>query len=147
MFCNLYLNQKTGAILVPTKAKTEAGYWLDIEPVDRASVDDPASVLSALRKAAEQKDLIVPTPTRATFPKPVVLSYSTARSWSDFEKRHKQFSIARTPDGRYQIERYKRSPEGSGVVVDEAATRTLASGTSLEDIAAEVVLMMRSEVS
>jgi hypothetical protein len=147
MFCNLYLNQRTGAVLVPTRAKTEAGYWLDVEPVDRASVDNLTSIVRALRRAMEQKEVIIPTPTRSAFPKPVVLGYSKARSWADFEKRHTQFSIAQTTEGQYKIDLYKRVSEGTGgAVVDEARGRVLARRTPLEDIAAEVLSMMRSEL-
>lgn len=145
MLCHMYLDRRTGTVLVPRTAKTEAGYWLDVEPVKRASVDDPASISHVLREAIEHEELIVASPTRAMFPKPVVLAHSTARSWSDFEKRNVQFSLLRTPDGRFRIERYQKAPEGVGVIVDEAASKTFTQGASIDEVTAELLSMMRSK--
>ncbi len=145
MLCHVYFDRKTGTVLVPRAAKTEAGYWLDIEPVEQASFADPVSITNLVKRAMEQGEVVVPTPTRAMFPKPVVLAHSTARSWGDFEKRNSQFSILRTADGRLRIERYRKASEGVGVVVDESASRTFADGVQINEVATTLLSMMQSE--
>jgi hypothetical protein len=143
MFCHVYWNTKTGEVLVASVARTEAGYWLDIEPVERASADDPSSLLSALKKTVATKGGVIPTPTRSAFPKPVVLAYAKAKSWSDFERRYSQFSVAETPDRRYQIEGYRRASEGAGVEVDPEVSKVLVPEALLEDVVTELVSLMR----
>lgn len=145
MQCHIYLDRKTGKVLVPRTVETEAGYWLDVEPVEQASVDDPLAISAIVKKTMEYKHPVVPTPSRSTFPKPVVLAHSAARSWRDFERRNAQFTILRTAEGQFQIERYRKEQEGVGAVVDKAAGKSFAPKTRIDEVVRELLCMMRSE--
>ena len=64
---------RKGKVYVPRMARTEAGYYLNIEPVAVVDTDDFGGVVSAIQAAIERGNPAVPTPSRANFPKPVVL--------------------------------------------------------------------------
>ena len=134
MRVHVFWNKRTGNVIVPTLAKTEAGYWLDIEPVELGSWSNPESVAEAVEKALARSGQVVPTPTRQNFPKPVVLPYSKARSINDFEKKYDLASIARSQDGYHSIERYKEAPESTGRVVDSDASTTYPPEVSLNQL-------------
>jgi hypothetical protein len=136
MLINVYWNKKTGDLLIPSEAKTEAGFWLDIEPVEHASISDPSSVSKALSMVFAQSGNVVPTPPGNS--KPVVLSYSKAKSWSDFTRKYSQVSVIRSGDGTYTIERYKPATEGRGVVVDVDAREVFPPSSSIDDVVAEL---------
>ena len=118
MLINIYWNKRDGSVIVPTVAQTEAGYWLDIDPVELGSWSNPESVKAAVERAYERSGQVVPTPSRQNFPKPVVLSHSSAKTLGDFEKKYEMVSISRTQAGRLTLSRYKEAPEGRGRVVD-----------------------------
>src|SRR5665213_4041497 len=134
MLIQVFWNKKNGDVIIPTVARTEAGYWLGIEPVECASWNDLRSVIDAVNKAAARNGQVIPTPSRRNFPKDVVLSYASARNISDFERKYDHLSIFQSSDGRYSIERYRKAPEGSGGVVDSNSSTTYPSGTSLDEV-------------
>ena len=70
MYCSFYLRK--GMAFVPTQAKTEAGYWMGVEPVDVRKVESPEALQRLLLAAIKQGNPIVPTPTRENFPRPVM---------------------------------------------------------------------------
>jgi hypothetical protein len=76
-----------GRFLVPIVARTTAGYFLDIEPVAVAQRELPDDLVSALDSALRLGNPSVATPTRASFPEPVVLKPAEVKSWATFEKR------------------------------------------------------------
>jgi hypothetical protein len=61
---------RKGVAYIPTTARTEAGYWLAIEPVE----------------AIERGNPVVKTPTRQNFPPPVMQPYCGMKSFSEFER-------------------------------------------------------------
>lgn len=136
MLINIYWNKKTGDALIPSEAKTEAGFWLDIEPVERALISDPSSLSKALNAAFANSGRIVPTPFGNS--KPVVLSYCRAKSWSAFIRLHSQVSVIRSEEGIYTIQQYKPALEGPGLVVDIEARKVLPSRSSVDDVAVEL---------
>jgi hypothetical protein len=138
MLINIYWNRKTGEVIVPTVAQTEAGLWLDIEPVEIASWRDPASVTEAVRKSASRSGRMIPTPSRLNFPKPVVLVHSSAKNLNDFERKFDQISLVRSPDGSISIERYKKAPEGTGRVVDIARSTRHPPNVSIDQLVSEL---------
>ena len=62
MLINVYWNKATGDALIPSEAKTEAGFWLDIEPVERASIRDISSMRQALSLVLARSGKVFPTP-------------------------------------------------------------------------------------
>jgi hypothetical protein len=108
MLWNIYL--RNGVAYVPTVARTEAGYYLDIEPVAAVSATDSVALSDALKHVMAKGNPIVPTPTRAAFPKPVVLRHANVRSWADFERTASQWTISRKDDF-YTIKRGRKRPD------------------------------------
>ena len=66
MLWHVYLRK--GIVFVPTVARTQAGYYLDIEPVAAISATDAEAVRDVVKQAITRGNPLVPTPTRATFP-------------------------------------------------------------------------------
>jgi hypothetical protein len=67
-------------------AKTEAGYWLAVEPVDVEPVSDAIQLAKLLERAIRRGNPVVPTPTRADFPPDVMRKYCGLKSFSGFER-------------------------------------------------------------
>jgi hypothetical protein len=82
-------------VIIPTVSRTTAGYFLDTEPVSVSSLRTPDEFARALDVAIAAGNPSVPTPTRAAFPKPVVLPYARVRSWKALERAAKCFSVLR----------------------------------------------------
>ena len=83
MYCSFYLRK--GTAFVPTMAKTEAGYWMGIEPVDVRNVESPEALQSMLLAAINRGNPVVRTPTRDNFPRPIMERYCGLKSLSAFD--------------------------------------------------------------
>jgi hypothetical protein len=70
-------------VIIPTLATTKAGYYLETEPVARLDLADPG-LPAIVRKVLERGNPVVPTPSRARFPMPVVLKFVDVASWKEF---------------------------------------------------------------
>jgi hypothetical protein len=105
MLWNLYLSK--GIVFIPTVSKTVAGFYLETEPVEAVPAHDVARLELALKRTIEIGNPIVPTPTRAKFPEPVVLKYAKEKSLASFEKRASCFSLAKR-DSVYEIKCLRR---------------------------------------
>ena len=130
MLCHLYI--RNGTAYVPTAAKTQAGYYLDIDPVEVTSISDEEGFIRAIRRCIDRGHPIVPTPTRATgFPKPVILRYVKVRSLAAFEKDASYWQLHKEDD-LYRIEQWKNGAQG-GWLPDPARNETLPLGASVDD--------------
>jgi hypothetical protein len=145
MLIKVYWDKRSGQVLIPTVAKTEAGYWLNTEPVEHASLADQASVSKAIQNVVARGTKIVPTPSRQNFPKPVILAHSKTKSLSAFEKKYDQASIVYAPESTSSIDRYKRADEGPGWVVDSEQSIKFTPGISLEDMILRLSEIMQSD--
>jgi hypothetical protein len=132
---------KNGSAYIPTLARTEAGYYIGIEPVEVVPISDPNALASAIKKAVNRGNPVVPTPSRANFPKDVILKYAKVKSISAFEKGTSFWQI-REKDGIYETEKWKENPEG-GWVPDPKRKEVLAQGTSLDDAVRRLVVRIR----
>ena len=102
---------RNGIVYVPTVSKTEAGFYMDGEPVSVVAASDLDSLRRALRDAMERGNPIVSTPPRTAFPRPVLLKYSGVKSWSAFARGASQWSI-NAKGGKYQIVGYRTHRDG-----------------------------------
>jgi hypothetical protein len=80
----LYL--RSGKAYIPTVARTTDGFFLEIEPVAVVDPGDAAALERELKARLAQGTPTVPTPTRDSFPKPVVLAHAGVKSWATFQK-------------------------------------------------------------
>ncbi|HEX3799131.1 MAG TPA: hypothetical protein VH413_10560 [Verrucomicrobiae bacterium] len=100
MLLHLYLRNKI--VYLPTVAQTEAGFYIDIEPVKVVPAAESQALQNAILEIMAKGNPVVPTPTRAAFSKPVLLNYAKVKSWSAFEKNTSVWTIDKK-GGKYYI--------------------------------------------
>ncbi len=133
MYWSFYLRK--GVAYIPTTAKTEAGYWLAIEPVDVAPVRDADDLRQLLMKAIGRGNPIVKTPTRQSFPPPVMQRHCGMKSFSAFERTAALWAISVREDS-YAIYSWRRSDRYRGAWEEDHEQLTrLPLSTPLEDVA------------
>jgi hypothetical protein len=98
-------------VIVPTVSRTQAGYNLETEPVASLDLADPA-LPEVLQHVLERGNPIIPTPSRANFPKPVVLSYAGAKSWSEFTEIADRWELTEH-NGTYTLARGTRDSDAN----------------------------------
>lgn len=140
MLWQLYLRRNT--TYVPTVARTEAGYYIDIEPVRVVSAKDSNALQRAIEQAMTEGNPNIPAPTRAAFPKPVVLKYAKVKSWSAFEGDALYWQILET-DGTYQVKPGRRRPDG-GWLGDAQRAESFPPGTAPDEVARRVAALVSS---
>jgi hypothetical protein len=143
MLIQVYCNERTGAVLIPSAAKTEAGFWLSVEPVEVAHADDETSILSGVRKIAALGVRSVPTPARDAFPKPIMLKYAGSKTWSAFVKIHMRIDVEQNADGQFSVQPWRRG-ESRSYEPDLSAFRVLPIGATLGDAVFEVIQHIKS---
>ena len=141
MYCSFYLRK--GVAFVPTMARTEAGYWLGVEPVDVQAVKAVDELQKLLLTAVSRGNPRVKTPSRPDFPRPVMERYCGLKSLSAFERTAACWSISSEGD-EYRICEWVRSSRYRGAR-EEVRDREirLPSHVSLEEVvmrAAEVAM-------
>ena len=135
MHWGLFLRQ--GIAFIPTSAKTEAGFYLDIEPVEIAEIVDTLSFREALKSALLRGNPKVPTPRREDYGKPPIIKYAKVRSWAQMEKESSFWGI--TEDhGNYQFGVYKRRSD-RGWEEDPAQVVKLPPDLTVDEVARRVV--------
>lgn len=143
MFCHLYI--LNGIAYIPTAAKTEAGYYMDIEPVEVISSSDKVAFAQSIKRTIIRGNPTVPTPTRATgFPKPVVLKYANLKSMAAFEKKASSWHLDEK-NGLFIIEQWQNRPQG-GWVPDPARTESLPMGTPIDEAVRRLVDKIQNSI-
>jgi hypothetical protein len=135
LLMNVYWSTDSRRVFVPTMAKTDAGFWLEIDPVEEAATYDVSSIAAALQRCAARGNPAVPTPSRSRFPDWVVLKPANKKKLRDFEKEYELLSVERKPDA-YLIRKHHRSKEGRGYEPEREARLTLRSESTFFEIAA-----------
>jgi hypothetical protein len=141
MLCHLYI--RNGTAYVPTAAKTQAGYYLDIEPVEVVPISDDEGFARAIRRSIDRGHPVVSTPTRATgFPKPVILASAKVRTPAAFEKDASYWQLCKT-DHSYVIENWKKGSQ-TGWVPDLSRIEILPIGTSVDEAIKQLTKSVQS---
>jgi len=140
MLAHLYLRK--GMVFIPVVAKTDSGFYLDIEPVAVAEASDRDGLMRAIKEALSRDNPVIPTPMRDAFPKPVVLKYANVKSWSTFEKGTSLWSVD-AKDSVYQIRPQRKHPEG-GWEDDPAKTEILPCGITIDEIVQRIAKRVQS---
>jgi len=140
MLCHLYIRDRTAYI--PTAAKTDAGYYLDIEPVEVKTISDEEGFIAAIKRTINRGHPIVPAPTRGTgFPKPVILRHAKMRSLAAFEKDASYWQLHKQ-DNLYRIEQWKKGTQG-GWISDQARSEALPLGASVDEAVKRLVSLVQ----
>jgi len=123
--------------LVPNVAQTEAGYFLDTEPVRVAKLDDIQSLAAAIDQALAVGNPRIETPTRAAFPRPVILKPAGVKNWNAFVEKGACFTILRE-DAALELAETGRTEDGEWIDAP-SLTQRLPASSSAFDIATRIV--------
>ena len=138
MLCNLYI--RNGIVYVPTVAKTEAGFYLDIDPVRTVPIGESNRLQAAIAAAMSAGNLAIPTPSYGAFPKPVILKHAAVRSWSAFERSATYWRISEK-DGRYCFGPGRRAAD-RGWEDDPANEELLPAEATVDTVAQRVACVL-----
>jgi hypothetical protein len=139
MLFNCYL--RNGIVYVPVVAKVETGAYMDIDPVTVVPVSDTEKLRRALHETILRGNPIVPSPTRANHPEPIMPKYAGVKSFGAFARGTSMWSIEATSDG-YRIVGH-RKPPNRGWQEDPDQTITLPSGSGVEDVANRLIAVLQ----
>jgi hypothetical protein len=143
MYWQFYVRRRT--IFIPTSAQTEAGFYLNVDPVAVLNITDTDGVRMALADMLARGNPRVPTPNRATFPPPIVLKYAKLKRWSEFEEDADSWTL--TKDHRtYQLGPSKRRSD-RGWEEDPIRLEVFSGNYSLEAISGLVTSRIQNYYS
>jgi hypothetical protein len=125
-------------IFIPTMAKTKAGFYIGIEPVDVVDALDRAALEQAIIQVVKRGNPLVPTPQGgAKFPKSVLLKYAKMKSISSFDKLAKSWQLSKR-EGAFLIVPY-RPRQDSGMEEDTERGETIPVDVSLETVVGRLI--------
>jgi hypothetical protein len=126
-----------GQALVPTMARTAAGFYIGIEPVETVDARNRTAVEQALMRAIGRGNPSVPTPSRTDFPKNPLLKYVKLKSDSSFDKLSRSWKLSKH-DGAYLIVPY-RLRRDTGKEEDVEHGEAIPASAPLEEVVRRLV--------
>lgn len=133
MIWHVYLRK--GTVFVPTVARADAGFFLDIDPVTVLKSTDCDGISKAVKETVSKGNPVVVTPTRGAFPKPIILSYAKVKSWTAFEKDAFCWKIVGTEVGEFFQLHTQRKSLSNGWEDDPTKYEVFSGPTALDDLA------------
>jgi hypothetical protein len=130
---------RKGQALVPTQAKTEAGFYLGIEPIEVIDARDRAGVEQAMLRAISRGNPPAPTPSRDSYCAKTdpLLRRAKAKSYSAFEKGTKSWKLSKH-ENAYFIVPYRPHEDG-GAVEDVKRTERISGEAPIEEVVRRLV--------
>ncbi len=120
-------------LILPTVAETEAGFYVDMEPIDVFEIHETQKWREALYLRLVHGNPLVPTPERSDDPGSAILERLNITKWSTFETSAVMYTIHM--GGRY-ISVYRTGKGADGMwTQDNTELRQFASRTPLSWIA------------
>jgi hypothetical protein len=123
---------RKGKAYLPSVARTEAGFFLDIAPVTVLPVDDREGLVRAIATMIAAGNPVVATPARSAYSTPVVVEAAGVKTWSAFESGARCFTAYRT-EADYEIPAMERA--GDGWVENTQRIKKLPLSSSHEEVA------------
>ena len=124
---------RKGQAFIPTQARTEAGFYMAIEPIEVVDARDGPRLEQALLRAVSRGNPSVPTPLLTEVndsSKNPLLKLAKVKSSSAFEKHAKSWQLSKR-DGAYFVVPY-RPHESGGKVEDVERTERIPGDVPLE---------------
>jgi hypothetical protein len=110
MTFNAYL--RGGIVYVPTVVRLQkGGAYMDVEPVAVEPVSNTHGLRRAFSDAIARKNVFVPNPPKNNWPRPILLKYSGAKTWSAFARNASMWSVDEENDV-YSIVAYREHRDG-----------------------------------
>ena len=105
---------RRGRAFIPTMARTEAGFYLAIDPVEVVDAADPAAMEAAFINVVQRGNPAVPTPSRDGYPEWVVLKHAGVKSAAAFERLAESWALSISGDN-YALIPYRPFETGGSV--------------------------------
>ena len=120
---------RKGKAYIPTMAKTEAGFYMGMDPIEVVDTADRREVEDAVMRAITRGNPVVPTPTRDSYPPSPLLKAANVKSLSTFEKSARSCKLSKA-EGAYEIVPYKRT-KPAGALEDREQSEYVADSEPL----------------
>jgi hypothetical protein len=133
---------RDGTVYVPTTAKTDAGYYMDREPVAVLPASNTDGLRRAFHDVIARGNAIISTPTRASQPPPILLKYAGVKTWSSFMHGASTWSI-KDKDGKYQIVGYRAHPDGYWVE-DPTQKVDFAPDSTIDEVIDRMIAILQA---
>jgi len=118
-------------IVLPTVAQTEAGFFVDVEPIQVFRVEEHNAWKNAIYKALVKGNSIIPTPDGSDEPGSAILEKLNISKWSTFETSSIMYTVHR---GGGDILIYRTGKSADGMWSTETNQRHFASRAPLTAI-------------
>jgi hypothetical protein len=105
---------RSSKFIIPTTARVDAGFFIDIEPVSIVPGKDEAALRASIQTAVERGNPTIAARPRTELPKPVVLAHAGVKSWSAFERGSICWTLTQE-DGCYVVTSTGRPTNGKWV--------------------------------
>ena len=128
---------RRGKVFIPTMARTEAGFYLAVDPVEVVDAVNPAAMETALMNVVRRGNPAVPTPSRDGYPEWVVLKHAGVKSAAAFERLAESWALSISGDN-YALTPY-RPFETGGSVEDREHTEVIPTTTPLPEVVRRLV--------
>ena len=122
---------------VPTMARTQAGFYMGIDPVEVLDVSDRKAIEKAVVRVVTQGNPTVPTPTRDSFPEDPLLKAAKVGTLAAFEKSAQTWKLSKNYRG-YSISPYRIGKHG-GSEEDPVRTEAIPEHEPLEQVVRRLV--------
>jgi hypothetical protein len=139
MYCHVYLRK--GTVYVPTVAKTEAGFYMNVEPVSVTSVSSRKSLQNVLHEVMARGTPVIPTPKRNAYPPPLLPKYAGLKTDRAFMQGTSHWAIDER-GGNYQIIGYRVHSDGYWVQ-DAAQKIDFPANASAGDVVDRMIAMLQ----
>jgi hypothetical protein len=138
MYFHVYLRQ--GTVYVPTVARTEAGFYMNVEPVAVVSVSNTDGIRSAFRGLITRGNTVIPTPKRNEYPPSLLPKYAGVETDRAFIHGTAHWAIDEK-EGDYQIIGYRVHRDGYWVQ-DAAQKILLPTGSTAENVVEQMIAIL-----
>ncbi len=80
-------------VIIPTVARTEEGFYTDVEPVAVIDIKDSDTIKESMLAVLSRDNPEIPTPARVEEPGSVVLDALGIKKWAVFEKKAVLYTV------------------------------------------------------
>jgi len=139
MYIHVYLRQ--GVVYMPTVARTDAGFYMNVEPVAVVSLSNTDGIRSAFHELIARGNTVIPTPKRNEYPPSLLPKYAGVKTDRAFMHGTAHWAIDEK-EGDYQIIGYRAHKDGYWVQ-DAAQKTVLPTGSTTENVVEQMIGILR----
>ena len=137
MHCSLFL--RDNFVYIPTAYKTDAGFYIERDPVATIPVDQSDVLSQKITEFLLQDPPRIPTPDRsASEERPDILKYVKYKTWAAFSRHAETWSVGRARTGEFSIAVGRKVKPGAWLY-DRKRLITFPAGSALSEVVARTV--------